>query len=274
MSENEIQKTGDDEISLIDLLVVLLKNRRLIMIFAVLGLVVSAVYCVVQIMGGGQSSPFATGVLAGNYEGQMTVVINPRFGKSGTDKFPAWFGSRELLETALEEAGLDEREIDTITVTYNQNDGVDVVLKPGPGDREHVEEFFSVLLDDVETMAAEYYTVYAEDIVSYFEALRETEKDYAAQDYVRYRWAKDFLAGDDTVLKMLYPPFIDGEFQTTLGVSGSASTLNLALAFVLFFVFLFFAVFLAFVLNAIKNISSDNEVMAKIRGALGKGDGD
>ncbi|MDR3174070.1 MAG: hypothetical protein LBU19_07460 [Treponema sp.] len=272
MSENEIQKTDDDEISLVDLFVVLIKHRKLIIVFALLGLVVSAAYYVIQIINGSQIVS-AGEALTGNYEGRMAVVMNPRIGRSSaTDRFPAWFSSRELIEAALEEAGLNERRYDSVSVSYNQ-DGADVVLKSGAGDKERVEKLFSILLDNVEIMAVAYYTEYAEDIVSYFEALRETGKDYSAQDYVRYCWAKDLLAGDDTVLKLLYPSFIFGEFTTTFGSSASSPAVKPAVAVVVFLAFLFFAVFLAFALNAIKNISGDKEVMAKIRGALGKGDG-
>lgn len=268
MSENEVRKDDDDEISLVDLFVVLLKYRRLIIVFAILGLVVSAAYYVVQTVSGGRVSFTGTEV-ARNYEGRMSVVINPRLGRSGTDRFPAWFGSRELLETALKEAGLAGWTYDSFIITYNQNDGVDIVLKPGEADEERIEKLFSVLLSGAESMAAAYYAGYAEDMVSYFESLRDSGKDYSARDYTRYRWARDLLAGDDTVLKVLYPPLITGGFSAVSGSSGGVSS---GIVLVIFFAFLFFAVFLAFVLNAIKNISGDSEVIAKIRGALGKGD--
>ncbi|MDR2176832.1 MAG: hypothetical protein LBP20_02185 [Treponema sp.] len=277
MPENEVQKNSeaqkndDDEISLIDLLVVLIKYRRLLIIFAVVGLVVSAGYYGIQILSG-RGVISARESLTRECEGRMTVVINPRVGRSGTDKFPAWFDSRELRETSLMEAGLSGRNYDTLDIKYTQNDGVDIILKPGPGDRERVEKFFSTLLNKAETMAAVYYAGYAEDIVSYFESMWEPGKDYSAQDYIRYCWAKDLLSGEDTVLKCLYPPFISGGFQV-FGIFGASRTAGPWAAVVIFFAFLFFAVFLAFVLNAIKNISGDSEVAAKIRGALGKGDG-
>lgn len=269
MSENEVQK-NDDEISLVDLFVVLLRYRRLIIVFAVLGLLGSAGYYAVQRVTGGKISSTER-VVTEVYEGRVSVVINPRLGRSGTEKFPAWFNSRELFENALEEAGLSERTFDSFTVSYNQNDGVDIVLKPGAGDRERVEKFFSVVLDSAEIMALAYYAGYAEDIVSYFESLQVLGKDYSVQDYIRYCWAKEVLSGNDTVLKVLYPPFISGDTKTDM--LGSSQVASPVIVFVIFFACLFFAVFLAFVLNAVKNISGDNEVMAKIRGALGKGDG-
>jgi hypothetical protein len=268
--ERSGNKNDDDEISLVDLFVVLLRYRRLIIVFAVLGLLGSAGYYAVQRVTGGKISSTER-VVTEVYEGRVSVVINPRLGRSGTEKFPAWFNSRELFENALEEAGLSERTFDSFTVSYNQNDGVDIVLKPGAGDRERVEKFFSVVLDSAEIMALAYYAGYAEDIVSYFESLQVLGKDYSVQDYIRYCWAKEVLSGNDTVLKVLYPPFISGDTKTDM--LGSSQVASPVIVFVIFFACLFFAVFLAFVLNAVKNISGDNEVMAKIRGALGKGDG-
>jgi hypothetical protein len=210
------------------------------------------------------SQPSRTAAPVGDYEGRVTLVINPRLGRSGTDKFPAWFGSRDLLEAALEEAGLTGRRYDSFTITYNQNDGVDIDLKPGPGDRESVEKLFSILLDKAELMASAHYAQYAADSIAYFEYLQDQGKDFSAQDYILCQWARDFLSGRDTVLKALYPPSVSGIPKAS--VSASPRVISL----VIFFGSLFFAIFLAFVLNALKNIGADSDVMEKIRGALGK----
>jgi hypothetical protein len=266
------KKEADDEISLVDLLLVLLKYRRMIIIFVALGLVAAAAYNVFRGMTGEIRLPGSlepTGV----YEGRMTLIINPRFGRSGTDRFPGWFGSRDMLETALEEAKLAERQYDSFTISYNQNDGVDIVLKPGPGDEESVEKLFLILMEKAEAMAAVYYTPYAEDLIAYFELQLETGGEYSAQDYIRYRWARDFLSGDDTVLKVLHPPIVSGEFKIIDSPSGSSGSV-IGSSVIIVFAALFLAVFLAFVLNAVKNISADSDVMEKIRGALGKKDRD
>jgi hypothetical protein len=259
---DEVRKGDDDEISLIDLFVVLVKYRRIIIVFAVFGLIFSIGYYVIQTLNSRRVSTTDMAQVR-NCEGRMTVVINPRVGRSGTDKFPAWFDSRGLFETSLEAAGLNERTYDAFNISYTKNDGVDIELKPGPGDVERLEKFFSILLNQAEAIAAAYYAEYAGDIVFYVETLQEQGKDCPVQDYIRYRWAKDLLSGEDTVLKLLYPPFVSGG---VFGVFGSSRTV----AVVMFFAFLFFAVFLVFVLNAIKNISGDSEAIAKIRGALGK----
>jgi hypothetical protein len=266
------KKEADDEISLVDFFVVLLKYRRMIIAVVVLGLVAAAAYYVYRGMNRASQPPQPSAPV-GEYEGRMTLVINPRLGRSGADKFPGWFGSRELLDTALEEAGLTGRRYDSFIVTDNQNDGVDIVLEPGPGDEESVEKLFSILLDKAEAMAAAYYAQYAEDLIAYFESRPETGGEYSVQDYIRCQWARDLLSGDDTVIKTLYPPVVSGEFKITdspSGFSGSA----LVPSVIIVFAALFFAVFLAFVLNAVKNISADSDVMEKIRGALGKKDRD
>jgi hypothetical protein len=261
--ERPSNKDADDEISLIDLFVVLLKYRRLIMIFVILGIVVSAGFYLIQRENAGRTTPAPE--LTGEYEGRMAVVINPRMGGSGTDKLPGWFNSRELFNAALKESGLEERTFDSFTITYNAQMGsMDIVLKPGPGDQEHAERFFSLLLKKAESLASAYYTQYAVDLISWFESLRDSGKDYSAQDYVQYCWARDLLSGRDTVLKALYPPFVSGNTSSKAGASPRVVSL------VIVFAFLFLAIFLAFVLNALKNISADNEAMTKIRGALAK----
>jgi hypothetical protein len=258
MPENELERNSDDEISLIDLLVVLLKYRWVIAAFVVLGLAVSVCYYVIQTGKNKQTTSASEGV----YEGSMTVAINPRIGRSGMDKFPAWFNSKELLVAAQKEVGLNGLTPESFTVTY-QNDGVDIVVKSVPGHAGQIEKLFFLLLDKAESMASVYYAQYAADMITYFESLLDQGKDYSAQDYIGYSWARDFLSGGDTVLKALYPPSI----LKTSGGSGSPRVISL----VIFFASLFFAMFLVFVLNALKNIGADNEVMAKIHGALGKG---
>jgi hypothetical protein len=255
------KKEADDEIGLIDLFIILLRYRWLILVFVALGLAVSICYYVVQ---SGEEEPEERVSKTGEfYEGRMTVVINPRLGRSGMERFPGWFNSEDLLSAALKDAGLSSSASDRFSVIYNQTNGVDIVLKPGPWHVGQIEKFFSELLGGAESMAASYYAQYAADIISYFESLQDLGKDYSAQDYIRYQWALDFLSGRDTVLKALYAPSVSSS-KTRLGAPPQTVSV------VIIFAFLFFAVFLAFVLNALKNIDADSEAMAKIRGALAK----
>jgi hypothetical protein len=254
-------ESSADEISLVDLFVVLLRYRRLILVFALLGLAVSIGYYVIQ--RDEEDPKEETLKIERLYGGRITVAINPRMGRSGLERFPGWFNSEDLLNAALKEAGLGGSAGSRFTVAYNQNDGVDIVLKPGPGSTGQVEKLFSGLMGGAEAMAASHYAQYAADIISYFESLQDLGKDYSAQDYIRYQWARDLLSGRDTVLKALYAPSISSS-KTESGASPQV------LSLVIFFAFLFFAVFLAFVLNALKNIGADKEAMVKIRGALAK----
>ncbi|MDR1637422.1 MAG: hypothetical protein LBR93_08790 [Treponema sp.] len=252
------KKDADDEISLIDLLVVLLKYRRLIITVVILGIIVSAVFYAIRAGKGGQTAEE-------QYEGRMTVIINPRLGKSGADVFPGWFNSRELIALSVKDAGLDEEAVSALDVAYNRNDGVDIYVKPGTGDREQIEKLFSQLLENAEILAvAVYYGRYAEDIISYVES---GQADVSDIDYIRYRWARDFLSGSDTALKVLYPPAV--QLVESAGDGSSPLTAVIIIVFASFFL----AVFLAFAINALKNIGADGEAMAKIRGALGKKDG-
>jgi hypothetical protein len=265
MAENELKKSNDDEISLIDLFVILLKYRWLIAVFAVLGLVVSIGYYVMR-AGKSESAGLPPNPLE-LCEGRMPVLMNPRIGRSSADRFPTWFDSRELFNAALKEVGLDNLTFESFTIRY-QNDSADIVLKPSSVDGEFVKRFFAVLLRNAESLASDYYVQYAADVISYFESLREQGKDYSAQDYIRYQWAGDFLSGSDTVLKAPYPPFVF-TYPAAASDSGRSASPRVV-SLVIFFASLFFAVFLAFVLNAFKNISADDEAMVKIRGALRK----
>jgi hypothetical protein len=261
MSESDIQQNSDDEISLIDLFVVLLKYRKLIIAVTVLGIIVSACFYVVQTRKNEQT--VRTPELTEEYEGSMTVIINPRLGRSGTDGFPAWFDSKGLIADSVKDSGLAGGTASALAVVY-KNNAAYISLKPVGGDKEQVEKLFSLLLENAEIAAAANYKRYAEDIISYAES---GQPDVSTADYARCRWAKDFLAGSDTVLVALYPPVIENNGSSGQGRSPRMVSLVIIIAS------LFFAVFLAFVLNALKNVSGDGEAMAKIRGALGK-DGD
>jgi hypothetical protein len=276
MSGNEIRQNSDDEISLIDLFVVMLKYRKLIITVVVLGIIAGVCFYVVQT---GRSRQITRAPApAERYEGSMTVMINSRLGMGGADMLmggadmlPAWFDSKEVIAASIKDAGLPIETISALMVTYKEinekNSEVNIALKPVMGEKAQIAKLFSLLLDNAEILAAAYYRRYAEDMVSYVESGRY---NISGVDYVRYLWTKDFLAGNDTVLMALYPPVVSESIEdsdtTDSGQRGSPRMLSLLIVIAS----LFFAVFLAFVLNAIKNISGDSEAMTKIRKALGK----
>jgi hypothetical protein len=276
MSENKISQSNDDNISLVDLFVVLLKYRRLILTVTLLGIIAAGAYYVLQ---RGKGSPAAQvpeeAQAPGEYEGRMMVGVNPRLGKSGIDEIPYWFSSRDILDASLKEAGVSGKAEDLLVVTYNRNDEAEIYFKSGFDEkkkieRRQIEDTFSVLLKNVETFAAGYYRRYAEDLVSYFEAA-PSGGGRSGADYVRYRWAKDFLAGNDVVFVLLHPPFVS-EVTVSAPTPAPASGYGapLAISAVIVFASLLLAVFMAFLLNALRNMGADSEVMSKIRGALGK----
>jgi hypothetical protein len=272
MPENDLQQNNnDDEISLIDLFVVILKYRKVVIAITVLGIIAALGYYiayknkqpVVNI-----STPITLLV-----EGRMTVILNPRLARSGEDKIPGWFNSRSLINASLKEAGLSEQYAGSLqvvnqSVVVNQDKVVELYLKPGPWTKEQAEHLLASLLKNAETLAASYYAQYTEDLVSYFES--SLNRDYtngaSAQDYVRYRWAKDFLAGRDTVLKTLYSPLVSEVAPPPSGGTGSP----LIACGVIVIASIFLGIFLAFLINALKNIGTDGEAMTKIRSALGK----
>jgi hypothetical protein len=252
MPESETQKKDDDEISLIDLFVVLLQYRRLILTIVIAGIIISVGFYAALV---GKSKP-SVPELEEKYEGRMTVIINPRLGS----EFLTWFDSKELIANSIRDSGLPEEAVSALTVNYSGN-GVNFHFKPGVGEREQIEKLFSLLLENAETMAAAYYERYAEDILSYVDS---GEFEVSGADYARYRWARDFLSGNETVLQTLYPPLIEEDKK--LLEEGSLRLISVVIVAAFFFL----AVFLAFVLNAIKDIRGDSETIAKIRGALEK----
>jgi hypothetical protein len=248
-------KDSDDEISLIDLLVVLLKYRRLILLVTILGVIFAVGFYALRV---GKSKP-AIPELEEKYSGRMMVIINPRLGGG----LQTWFDSKDMITDSIKDAGLPEEAISALSIGY-RNNGADIYFKPGVGEKEQIEKLFSLLLKRAETMAAAYYSRYAEDIIAYVES---GEFDIVGGDYNRYRWAKDFLSGNETVLQTLYSPLIIEDKEPLERKSLRMTSVVIVVASV------FLAMFLAFVLNALKNISADNETRAKIRGALGKDGG-
>ncbi|MDR0688721.1 MAG: hypothetical protein LBG08_00430 [Spirochaetaceae bacterium] len=252
MPENEIRKSDDDEISLIDLLVVLLEYRRLILTVVIFGIIAAVGFYAVRV---GKTKP-GIPELEEKYSGRMMVIINPRLGGG----IQTWFDFKDMITDSIRDSGLPEEAVSALTINYWGN-GADIHFKSGVGEKEQIEKLFSLLLEKAETMAAAYYGRYAEDLISYVDS---GEFEITGTDYNRYRWAKDFLSGDETVLQTLYPPLITKEVEILERGSLRMSSVIIVLAFT------FLAVFLAFAVNAFKNFSADNEALAKIRGALGK----
>ncbi|MDR1443271.1 MAG: hypothetical protein LBI94_00145, partial [Treponema sp.] len=248
-----------DEISLIDLFVVLLKYRKLVIVFAVLGIVISVGYYAIRKAGEKIE-----------YEGSITMTINPRIGKGAI--FSGWFYQKEFVESSFKDAGITNEKLPDY-FEFSQNSAeTKIVLKRGVWSKEEIEKLFLVMPEKLESMASSYYKQYALDIIAYIEFLQNLEKEYSSEDYIQYQWARDYLAGKDVVIKAntvleIFDPAQKLNPVRTSGQSGSAGIVVV----VIFFAFLFFAVFLAFVLNAIKNIGADAEAKAKIDEALGKG---
>jgi hypothetical protein len=252
MNDLPEKKDTDDEISLVDLLVVLLKYRRLILAVVILGIIASVCFYAIRV---GKTKP-AMPELEEKYAGRMMMIINPRLGGG----LQTWFDSKDLIIDSIKDAGLPKEALSALAIGYRGN-GADIQFRPGVAEKEQIEKLFSLLLERVETLAAAYYERYAEDLISYVDS---GEFEITGADYNRYRWAKDFLSGSETVIQTLYPPLIIEEEELLERKSLRTTSVVIVLAFA------FLAVFLAFALNAFKSFSADTDAMAKIRGALGK----
>jgi hypothetical protein len=159
--------------------------------------------------------------------------------------------------------------------TLNGNYTVDIVFRYNDGTLAQVGPFLTSLYEKMEIAASEYYKQYAQDILTQgdMEGFLDNRTVY---DYSKYEWAKDILAGQDTVFKLLYPP-VASVLKTYSGSSNSVmqgGRSPVVMSAVIVFASIVFAVFLAFCLNALKTIRRDDKTMAKIHGALGKGSED
>ncbi|GHV70531.1 hypothetical protein AGMMS49928_18690 [Spirochaetia bacterium] len=324
MEENLKKGVDDDEISLIDLLVVLLKYRRLIIVISLCGVLVAGVFYGVELYEI-HNAPAAAKSADEYYESRMTVTLNPRLAGEDGLLSAEWFNTPEFIYTALREAGHIELNLNALKIPakkdtaiisltdesakdealniiayrfiQNQNPAgvamknddvvyqaqiiagnIRVLYRCGDCSLEQAALFMKSLYDTVELSARKFYVQYAEDIIAWYNAAGAIAEDAVAAGviaahvnrradrYMAYVWAEDFLAGNDTVFKLIYP-------QTTAGVRKNPSSpigLPKLMSIVIVFAAFFFAVFLAFVLNAIKNVSANEESMSKIREALGK----
>jgi len=138
------------------------------------------------------------------------------------------------------------------------------------------EERASAFLNAVFTLSLESFVEkvkpQAESVVSSYERLLAIEDpNQGVQSAIetgkeRYDAAKQLLSGEEDIFIKMSEPYI---FESRLSLAEFRSSFKIK-AVVLVLAAFFLAIFLAFLLNAIHNVRSDEESMEKIRAALGK----
>ena len=284
----------DDEISLVDILVVLLKHRTMIIMVALAALLFSAGYVLLK--------PDRKNAVT--VETYATITVNPLVkqftGSLNMEETIIMFYVQniDLLYSAILEAGitningftlsdnpdkakfvikklfiegkkpdnsaLKDAEKPFVVVNTNGVISVSVFLQ----DKETSKRFLESILKIINNRISSFILPVAEKEVADYERLSlEGSKSSSnllenslAIRYPVYSSAQSFVKGDKTPL-IISP--------VTVVESTEAGSSRLYTIMVIgFFGGLFFAVFIAFILEAIENIKKDPEAMAKINNAL------
>lgn len=305
---NEELRMEEDEIDLIDLLVVLLKYRRLI-----LGITIGAL--LLAVVGYFWYPDYQYNQALGNSEGEiyqayMNVGMMPVVNKlNGRCDLNQQFQQVPNLLNALRSAGYesfsfsDNLEVNLespdeksralfliqqrlvknqniegdslsdekrIFAVKNQRTGVTVWYKDH--NAEKAEAFLDALFTQANESVINTLRPLAKAEIESYEDLMEIEdppvwiETVLNEDREKYEQAQLLLEGETEALHKLSsvytvtPQFTLDSYQDSYKIKG----------IVLVIAALFFSIFLAFVLNALSNVRSDEDSMKKVRKALGK----
>jgi capsular polysaccharide biosynthesis protein len=285
----------EDEISLVDLLVVLLKHWKMIVIVPVVVALAAGVYLFFK----------STPKNEGPTETSLTLTINPLVKQfSGTVNLEDLISNFYLKDLDLLYQALKDVEIKHITSielppkseealyivksllidgktpqnTVLTNDDTPYVIENTNGviritvrfsDKDQSAQFLRLVTDAVKVKISDLLLPIAKkEVEDYEKLLNEGSKSASnllqnslAVRYSTYSSAQRYIQGDQI------PIILSNPTTVKLPVTATSSKLILAVSIL---AALFFTVFLAFVLEAIENVRKDPEAMAKIRSALKK----
>ena len=137
---------------------------------------------------------------------------------------------------------------------------------------EMVASFLNVFFAETDAIVADFLLPHAESMVMNYERLMidpnitESMRQILEVNYEKYIFFRNILEGSESALMMIGNPIIT-EPGIFLHTFRSG---YLRRGVIMVFTGIFFAVFLAFILNAINSIKHDKEAMKKINAALGK----
>ncbi|MDR1418994.1 MAG: hypothetical protein LBI86_01345 [Treponema sp.] len=288
------EETQDNEFSLIDLFVILLKRWKLIAAVTLCGILLSLVWFFLS-----PQSGFKSGILV---EGRMTVMLNPAAAAFMPVDLTLVFNWPELVLLAFGDMGLKTLELDGSAVSIDgktersvillfienkmiqggknfsvsasrrlgqTSNAIDIMFRYG--DPDIIKGFLEALSKRGNAVAGEIMKPFMETFIADYEAFMSPDspslnKSLSLNEVSRYNFSKAVLADRERIIIELFPPSITEDAGTVLPSGGGGKFLVVVLAA------FFFSVFLTFCLNAVDNLKKDGETLNKIRGALGKKD--
>jgi hypothetical protein len=296
MIENNNPPATDDEISLIDLLVILLKHRRLI-IRSVLGSMILGLALVLLLPGYQFSKAVSGQVAEGKVNFMISSALNAILGEEDSTNFinqalqdPLIIlqalresGYERLDDNSRIDSGVAEEEaVSSVRSRFIQSkdqsvykatydDGTGSIIFKGKDD-EKISSFLVALVRTLNKELAEYSLPYARSKVEAFEALLRTDKANEAtgltvvQNHENYTLIKNYLSEGISPIPVIRGPHV---FKTRLSINTFRKD-AITKAIILVFAVFFMAVLAAFVLQFVESVKNDPEAMEKIRDALEK----
>jgi hypothetical protein len=295
MDNENLHQEDDDEISLLDLFVVLVRYRFFILWTVIIGVVLAVV-------GGFIIPPLQ---YKSNLKNQLVTTnldftIQPQAAAIlGTGSITAQFGNPMFIFNAAQKAGVkfSKVKVDNQAAILNyiqkrvlQNvDDNNKPLKPedqlysygvhgtgsstlwykAPADRtKNVSELLNAMLDEVSSEFNEQFHDYAQLIVNnYTPDPSNPNQANTGVTIPAYLFMKAYLAGQYKLIEkgnetVSAPAVLLKNYQFSWVKKG----------IIIVIAFIFLAVFLAFVLNAVRNVKEDPEAMQKFNEAMGKTD--
>lgn len=291
----EQMEQNNDEISLIDLLVVLLKHWKMIVIIPIIGIVIAIGYSTIKPMLKQESKnevytaitinplikQFAGSV---NLEDQISnfylkdlevlykAVMDVGLTKINSYQIPknsdeAMYFVKCLFIDGKTPINTELKDSDKPLLVINKNGVITLIVRLSK--KEESIQFVNLIVTAVNTKVSDLLLSIAKKEVQDYEKLLEegsistsnVAQNSLAVRYSSYSAAKPFVKGDQI------PLIISGPINVEIPADSTSKSFTLIIV-VSFFASLFFAIFLAFVLEAIENVKNDPESMAKIRSAI------
>lgn len=305
MTDNTNAHGSEDEISLIDLFVVLLRHRRLI-ILSTIGSMILGLAMIVWLPGYQYSKAVDTQVVEGTTNFMISSALKAILGDLESTHFinQSLNDPQNILQ-ALREAGYQELDDKTridasvpeqealfsIRRRFLQNKSrsgnvlkqeqavYKATIASGTGtisfknrDEEKVSAFQLALINNMNIELAEYSRPQARSKLQALEALLSSDRASEStgltmiQNHENYLLIKNYLQdGTNPVTILRQPQVFKTELAPEVFKQGVVTK-----AIVLVFAVFFMAVFAAFVLQFVESVKKDPESMGKIRDAMAK----
>jgi len=293
MDKEKKMEQNEDEISLVDLLVVLLKHWKMIVVLPVVVLAALIGYTFVKPVQKAEEKS----------ETYITLMVNPLIKQFSSFNnledliSNIYLKDLDILYASIQEAGITKigsyelplkkeegmylvksffidgknlknqtiQDADKPFLIENKNGVITITVRFN--DKEQSSKFLELITLSVKTKLNELILPIAKkEVGDYERIILEDNKNASTQNLLQIRYsayssALQLVKGEQEIIIISNPIIVE---------SPAPSNNSKTILFIAFFAALFFAIFLAFVLEAIENIRKDPEAMAKIRSALKK----